>query len=162
MSLPKTLPCHLETLMETLNIQWPLTREKVFWRTPDVFYGRMSRPPHLPTQMGAVFPWEMWNIRNSGFFLLFPILSHPFSPLSPAVCPMQRDTRLTTPAHSSVHYQSHRRASSDELLTHRSTRRDSARLMSKREKVKIQNRDREGALSSLFPWGWIISCRCCW
>lgn len=100
-------------------------------------------------------------IRKSSFFFSFQYYLIPSLPCLWLCVPCRETQGLP-------HQYTHRRIIShaDELpptcCSHRrSTCRDSARLMSKREKVKIQNRDREGALSSLFPWGWIISCRCC-
>lgn len=156
MSLSKTLPCHLDSLMEMLNIPWPLTpRKKSLMDTRCVFYGSML----------ALVCMQYSTAHIKSKFLPFPPLSSALIPLSPAALVAwmdltRRNTRLKIPTHSSEHYQSNCRASLSQaalILVHLWR---CCCLMRHGRKVKIQNR--EGALSSLFPQGMIISRHRCW
>lgn len=61
-SLSKTLPCHLDSLMEMLNILWTLT----FWWTPDVLLRK-----HVSLHVPAVQPVLH---KEPSFYPLSPVL----------------------------------------------------------------------------------------
>lgn len=157
MSLSKTLPCHLDSLMEILNILWPLTWEKVSYGHQMCFYGSMLA--FICVQYFAV----QAVIRKSNIllFLLFhlAIFSHPSLP------------SVSGDAYGS-HAEKHKANNTNMLISHTTELPlthcfqpgpPMEMVLFDEAGEKGKDSKQRGALSSPFPQGLIISRhRDCW